>query len=167
MAWRIARSVVRGEIDNRIPGKVNGTLFLEGLKEPVILDLEGDCEPDLAGRQLTFRSVVPPIREDLEGFAQVQSGEVGAMTAKRKARLPSIPESEIERCIQERKPIPTRWCESLFLEWFSVNGRVLIEGARFECQLSPVDAKRPTSRQKKASRTSTAANTLTRGGAHE
>ena len=29
MAWRIAEYIVRGEIDNRLPGIIEGTLYLE------------------------------------------------------------------------------------------------------------------------------------------
>jgi len=137
MAWRIAESVVRGEIDNRLPGIIKGTLYLEGLKEPVTLELEGNCDPDLAGRHLTFRNLMPLANKSLEGLGQVQCGEAGTMTANCMVRIPTISQEEVDRCIQERKPIPTRWSESLYLEWFGANGRVLIEGASFACRLSP------------------------------
>jgi hypothetical protein len=51
-------------------------------------------------------------------------------------RIPSITPEELEICLQERRPFPTRWSESLYLEWFASNGRVLVEGAGFTCQLS-------------------------------
>jgi hypothetical protein len=35
MAWRIEQSVVRGEIDNRVRGRVTGRLWLAGRPEPV------------------------------------------------------------------------------------------------------------------------------------
>ena len=40
MAWRIQDSVIRGEIDNRVKGHVRGELWLDGLDEPVKLELE-------------------------------------------------------------------------------------------------------------------------------
>lgn len=141
MAWRIADSVVRGEIDNRLPGIIKGTLYLEGLKEPIVLELEGNCDPDLAGRHLTFRNLMAATNKSFEGFGRVQCGEAGTMSADRVARIPTIPKEEVDRCIKERQPIPTRWSESLYLEWFSANGRVLIEGASFACSLSPASWK--------------------------
>ena len=35
MAWRIDEQVIRGEIDNRTPGKVRGQLWLVGRDEPI------------------------------------------------------------------------------------------------------------------------------------
>ena len=137
MAWRIAEYIVRGEIDNRLPGIIKGTLYVEGLKEPITLELEGNCDPDLAGRHLTFRNLMPQAGKDLDGFGRVQCGTAGTMSANRMVRIPTITPEELEICLKERKPFPTRWSESLYLEWFSANGRVLIEGAGFTCQLSP------------------------------
>lgn len=137
MAWRIGDSIVRGEIDNRIPGIIKGVLYLNGLKTPVELELEGDCEPDLAGRQLIFRNLLPAEPGQLEGFLDRQCGETGTMTAARMVRIPSVPDSEVARCLKEHRAIPTRWSESLYLEWFSDNGRVVIEGPSFACELSP------------------------------
>jgi hypothetical protein len=136
MAWRIGENVVRGEIDNRLPGIIKGTLYLDGLNSPVSLELEGNCEPDLAGRHLIFRNLTPRPETNLEGFSPTQCGEVGVMTASSMVRIPTIPAEEVTRRIQEHKPIPTCWSESLRLEWFSDNGRVLIEGTSFACHLS-------------------------------
>src|SRR5689334_19128115 len=137
MAWRIGPHVVRGEIDNRLPGVIRGTLYLEGLKHPVTLELEGDGHPDLAGRHLTFRNLSPRPMTNPEGFTALQCGEAGTMTADRMSRIPSIPEAEVTRCLEAGVDIPSRWSESLYLEWFADNGRVLIEGASFVCELSP------------------------------
>jgi hypothetical protein len=137
MAWRIADYIVRGEIDNRLPGIIKGTLYVEGLREPITLELEGNCDPDLAGRHLTFRNLMPQAGKDLDGFGRVQCGTTGTMSANRMVRIPTITPQELEICLKERKPFPTRWSESLCLEWFGANGRVLIEGAGFTCQLSP------------------------------
>jgi hypothetical protein len=136
MAWRIGENVVRGDIDNRLPGIIKGTLYLEGVNSPVSLELEGNCEPDLAGRQLIFRNPSPRAGTSLEGFNPAQCGDVGIMTATSMVTIPTIPPEEVTRRIQEDKPIPICWSESLHLEWFSDNGRVLIEGSGFVCQLS-------------------------------
>ena len=142
MAWRIGESIVRGEIDNRIPGIIKGALYLEGLNEPITLELEGDCDPDLAGRRLTFRNLLPCANKSLEALGRIQCGEPGTFTARRMVRIPTISKEELDRCLKEEKPIPTRWSESLFLEWFGTNGRVLIEGSSFTCELSPAKWKR-------------------------
>ena len=54
MAWRIHDNVERGEIDNREKGIVRGRIWLKGLKKPVVLELQGNAAPDLAGCLLTF-----------------------------------------------------------------------------------------------------------------
>jgi hypothetical protein len=136
MAWRIADYIVRGEIDNRLPGIIKGTLYVEGLNEPLILELEGNCDPDLAGRHLTFRNLMPQPGKNLDGLCRNQCGTAGTMSANRMVRIPTITPQELEICFKEQKPIPTRWSESLYLEWFGPNGRVLVEGAGFTCQLT-------------------------------
>ena len=49
MAWRFDEHILRGEIDNRTRGRVTGRLWLSGVAQPLILDLRGDCHPDLRG----------------------------------------------------------------------------------------------------------------------
>jgi hypothetical protein len=41
--------VVRGEIGDRVKGIVRGKIWLQGRAEPVVLELEGNSWPDLAG----------------------------------------------------------------------------------------------------------------------
>ena len=45
MVWRIQDSVIRGEIDNRMKGRVRGKLWLDGLDKPVKLEIEGNACP--------------------------------------------------------------------------------------------------------------------------
>jgi len=49
MAWRLHEHVLRGKIDNRTRGRVTGEIWLAGIDEPLVLELAGDCAPDLAG----------------------------------------------------------------------------------------------------------------------
>ena len=49
MTKRLDNCVVRGELDNRIPGRVSGMLWLNGVAKPVELELKGDTMRDLAG----------------------------------------------------------------------------------------------------------------------
>ncbi len=120
MAWRLADSVVHGEIDNRTQGLVVGKLWLVGCPEPVALQLKGNPSSDIVGCHLTFRRRNPtsifPTGSELgegsfaspeldssppdnlsefgvpNGFNLVQEGVVGEITASRKVRLlPEIP----------------------------------------------------------------------------
>src|SRR5687768_8390656 len=83
MAWRLEDHVTRGEIDNRTHGCVTGCIWLAGVEEPLLLELEGNCHPDLAGCLLVFENSDaiplpshPPILQ--------QRGRTGDMTASRK-----------------------------------------------------------------------------------
>jgi hypothetical protein len=135
MAWRIDEQVVRGEIDNRMRGRVKGRIWLVGRDEPVELKLEGNCWRDLAGRRLEFTNPEPK-PGDLEGLAQLQDGEVGDITASRKVKVPEIPMSQIGEYYAAKKKWPWHWGNSLYLEWFSArNGRVVIESASFDLKI--------------------------------
>ena len=59
MAWRIHEHILRGELDNRTRGRVVGKVWLAGVAEPLVLELAGDCHPDLAGCVLTFENPAP------------------------------------------------------------------------------------------------------------
>ena len=84
MAWRIDEHILRGEIDNRTRGRVTGRIWLAGVEGPLVLDLRGDCHPDLAGCLLTFENP-RPIPLTTRPPAALQRGEVGAITAARRA----------------------------------------------------------------------------------
>lgn len=135
MAWRIDEQVVRGEIDNRKKGCVTGCIWLYGRDEPVVLNLNGNCLPDLAGCQLTFTN--PKAKAgDLEGFATVQNGSCGDMTASRKNKIPETSINELDLSYPE-KPILYHWGNVLFLEWYSeLNGRVVIESADYNYKMT-------------------------------
>jgi hypothetical protein len=132
MAWRIGDCVVRGEIDNRQKGVTQGRIWLEGYAEPVVLELEGNACPDLAGCLLRFTNPQPtgPMRSD-KGFALLQRGSIGDLTASRKVRS-SAGTSDDRECDQ--------LSNCLYLEWFSeANGRVIIESADYLLQVSPAE----------------------------
>jgi len=94
MAWRIEEQVVRGEIDNRTPGRVLGKIWLVGRDEAVDLDLQGNPWRDLAGHRLTFTN--PDAKPGADsGFSAYQSGRVGDMTASRKVRVPDCTMDEL------------------------------------------------------------------------
>ena len=138
MAFRIQDSVIRGEIDNRLKGRVRGKLWLDGLDEPVKLDLEGNACPDLAGCRLEFKNPAKtfPIRKQ-PVFAPLQRGKIGNLSASQKARVFTVPDEEAFAMIDRGKKPPERTANALYLEWFSEgNGRVVIESANFELNIS-------------------------------
>src|SRR5688572_30744108 len=92
VAWRIHESVIRGEIDNRAKGRVTGRVWLDGLPEPVTLDLDGNACPDLAGCLLQFRNPLQTIPMRTDGqMNPVQRGQIGDLTASRKVRVFDVP----------------------------------------------------------------------------
>jgi hypothetical protein len=86
MAWRPYENLIDGELENRTPGKVTGWLrFFRNEKPPlrVTLDLQGDFHEDIRGKIIRLRNTTPSDRDGtyMEGFARVQSGTVGDITA--------------------------------------------------------------------------------------
>jgi hypothetical protein len=137
MAWRIDEAVLRGEIDNRVRGRVTGRIWFAGRADPVALDLAGDCWRDLAGRRLEFVNPAPQ-PGDLQGLAARQTGTVGDITASRKVKVPDFPLSQLKDYYKTGKKWTWHWANSLYLEWFSDrNGRVVIESASFQLTISP------------------------------
>lgn len=135
MAWRIEEQVVRGEIDNRTPGRVIGKLWLAGRDEAVELDLEGNPWRDLAGHVLKFTNPDAKVG-DLSGLSARQKGSVGDITASRKVKVPECTMDELMEFYQAKQPFPWHWGNSLYLEWYSVtNGRVVIEAAHYQLEL--------------------------------
>lgn len=138
MAFRIHDSVVRGEIDNRVRGIVRGRIWVEGRPDPVVLELQGNAHPDLAGCLLTFNNPRPRVsHQHLASLHPVQRGSIGDLTASRKVRVFDVPLAEaLERIHRQEKP-PEHLANSLYLEWFSeANGRVVIESADYELTIS-------------------------------
>jgi hypothetical protein len=140
MAWRIDEQVIRGEIDNRIKGKVTGRIWFAERDEAVELDFRGNPWADLAGHTLHFRNPEPkPGLQD--GFAARQKGVVGDITASRKVKVPECSMEDLMEHYQAKTPFPWHWANSLYLEWYShTNGRVVIETSSFELEISPEPA---------------------------
>jgi len=137
MAWRIDESVVRGEIDNRVRGRVTGRIWFAGRDAPVELDLAGNAWRDLAGRRLEFVNPEPK-PGDLKGLGARQTGVMGDCTASRKVKVPDIPMSQIGEYYAAKKQWTWHWGNSLYFEWFSTaNGRVVIESATFQLTIAP------------------------------
>jgi hypothetical protein len=138
MAFRIHDSIVRGEIDNRVKGTVRGKIWLEGRAKPVILELEGNACPDLAGCLLKFTNPQKRIRHPgLDSLRALQQGTIGDITASRKVRVFDIPvEDAYLMCKRGKKP-PEHLANCFYLEWFSkANGRVVIESTDYILDIS-------------------------------
>jgi hypothetical protein len=138
MAFRIHDSVVRGEIDNRTKGIVGGKVWVEGRAEPVLLELQGNAWPDLAGCLLTFTNPHRRIpHQGLGSLHPAQRGTIGDLTASRKVRVFDILLEEPLGMIRRKQNPPEHLANCLYLEWFSErNGRVVIESADYELTIS-------------------------------
>jgi hypothetical protein len=139
MAWRIHDSVIRGEIDNREKGSVRGRIWLHGVAEPIVLDLQGNAHPDLAGCLLQFDNPCEtfPLHHG-EGFQPVQRGTIGDLTASRKVRVFDVPVDEALELSRGGEKPPEHMANCLYLEWFSeANGRVVIESVDYQIKISP------------------------------
>jgi hypothetical protein len=136
MAWRIHEHVLRGEIDNRTRGRVTGRVWMEGVAEPIRLELRGDPEPDLAGCLVRFENP-RPLPLVTAPPAQVQTGEAGYITAARKVRVFDVPVPEALAMIRRGETPPEHLANSLYLEWYSeVSGRVMIESSDYRLEVS-------------------------------
>lgn len=167
MAWRPYENLIDGELDNRIPGKVTGWMrFFRRGKRPlkVTFDLTGDFHEDIRGMAIQIHNDQPSDRDDsldrggtyMEGFAPVQRGTVGDITAgispgpwtdelaqKLMARLEllwdehgvtgPLRESRRREAAEDmRKHIEAGtlyypYVEHPYIEWYSDNGRVVLE----------------------------------------
>ena len=127
MTWRIEHAVIQGEIDNTIPGKTRGRIWLIHQSAPIELDLLGNCRRDLAGTTLRFRNPNPDYTLKSPDLSNPQTGSVGDMTASRKLQVYQ----------SDSDTGPTCWKNHLSLEWFDhVNGRVFIESPLFSLEIS-------------------------------
>jgi hypothetical protein len=140
MAWRFEKMVIRGEIDNTVRGSVTGTLWLLGREQPMVLDLDGDAWPDLAGCKLSFENPNPiPQTQYDEGLSMIQTGSVGDITASQKLKKLLVPEEEWLKALEEKRfhEVPWVLSNSLYLEWFSnSNGRIVIQTTDYVLTIS-------------------------------
>jgi len=168
MAWRPNENLIDGELSNRIPGKVTGWMrFFRKGKQPlkVTFDLEGDFHEDIRGADIELSNSDPSDKNEalggregtyMEGFAPVQRGSVGDMTAGRPLGLwtPELAdrlkqELEImwresgisgEELEERRRSVASEYYANIaagklyyayvdypYLEWYSDNGRVVLE----------------------------------------
>lgn len=136
MAWRIADQVASGEIDNRTKGQVTGYLDLAGGAGRITLNLVGNAHPDVAGTLIRFRNPAAKPEPWSDHFPLEQTGTVGDITASHRVKdlLVSL---ETWRMLDEKaRGAAFEWVNCFYIEWFSsTNGRVVIEGLRFELEV--------------------------------
>jgi hypothetical protein len=134
MAWRLNEMVARGVIDNREKGKVTGAIWLTGREVPIRLELDGNCEDDLAGCLVEFINRGTRPATSVGPFPD-QVGATGTITASRKVRALSS-DAQLEDLTREMIE-RAGWSNSLYLEWFSQsNGRVVVELVEPELRVS-------------------------------
>jgi hypothetical protein len=136
MAWRLHEHVLRGRIDNRTRGRVTGEIWLAGIDQPLVLELTGDCAPDLAGCELSFENP-DAIPMATKPPAPQQRGPTGDITAARKVRVFDVPTDEAIAMSRRDETPPEHMANAVYLEWFSErSGRVVIESADYRLQIS-------------------------------
>ena len=113
MAWRPNEQFIESVLDNTVPGKVTGWMRFAGMDENVTFDLEGNFHRDIRGAKVRLRGDGESTNTEeavkyMEGFARLQKGNVGDMTAGL---------------------LPADYIEGIaYFEWYSQdNGRVVIE----------------------------------------
>lgn len=138
MAFRIHDSVVRGEIDNREKDIVRGKIWVVGRKQPVVLELNGNAWPDLAGCLLKFNNPFKRVaHHHLDSLRRQQTGQVGDITASRKVRVMEISMPKAYSMKKRGQHVPEHLANCLYIEWFSEqNGRVVIESTDYELEIS-------------------------------
>src|SRR5688572_14783854 len=111
MTLRLGEYVVAGEIINRRRNSTHGWLALRGQDHPVLVQLTGDPSPELRGKRFRFEipedrppADPPPAPLDFKQIASQQIGPTGEMR---------VAEADGHMRVS--------------LEWFSQNGRVLVE----------------------------------------
>jgi hypothetical protein len=133
MAFRLRDLIIAGEFFHSSPYGVHGRLLLRGRQDTLVFELTGSPAEDLRGRAFAFTASAndrPATEEDrrlAESFQDRQIGATGEMTAARKVQIFDCSAEEFLRRSELGEPPPTRWVNCLYLEWFSQNGRVVIE----------------------------------------
>ena len=133
MAWHIGEFVQRGEIDNRVRGKITGRLWLAGRTQPLELVLMGNAGRDVAGCRWSWVHPKPQLGQ-LDMLADCLEGKAGECTASRKLRVPEIPPKEARPGLGP--PILRwHWRNGVYFEWFCPRlGRVIVASTEYHVE---------------------------------
>lgn len=132
MAIRLYNMVVCGEIINNSKNSVRGFLQIRDSDKPIIFDLTGNCDADLAGKHIRFEAPKYvgndlSTKTDLSSVSRRQIGPTGKISAALSVRDPGGPIEEIYMRCKMGEPPPEVWKRCLYLEWYGQNGRVVLE----------------------------------------
>lgn len=129
MSLRLDNYILFGEIINRNPRSTFGFIVLRGRNHALRFELVGDPEPDLCGRHVKFSIPVPdepgPEASDMI-LSLCQVGVTGIMTTARMYRVPTG-DRPLAQYISNKQPVPGEWRPTLTIEWYSQQGRVIIQ----------------------------------------
>lgn len=128
MSLQLGSYVAYGELRNTCRNSVWGWLGLTGMDHTILLELTGNCEPDLFGKHIRFRSrKMPEATFDSKSVPHFQSrhiGPVGKISAALQVCLDAagnvLPPDSPENASTEWKPM-------LNIEWFGQNGRTVVQ----------------------------------------
>ena len=138
MAFRLDDLIIAGFFCHSRPFSFHGRILLRGCEDPILVELTGDPAEDLRGRSFEFevpkndRPATDEDRKRARSFRNQQIGPVGEITAARRRKTFDCSVEEFCRRSELGEPPPTRWAQTLYLEWYSQNGRVVIELAEPE-----------------------------------
>jgi len=150
MAVRLGEHLVYGELWNMDNYSTHGVFVFRGEARgedvQMYVQLTGNCHTDLRGKHFRFwpeedgQEPVAFTRKERAALEMGQIGPTGEMTSQGWVRaLPCSTEEYLRRC-RLGEPPPTKWTRHLYLEWYSQNGRMLVElaGAKVEeCTREP------------------------------
>jgi len=129
MSWRLADVVVFGEIINTRPNTVRGFLKLRDQEITVHLHLTGNCGSGLKGRHFRFMpregSLPVSYHFDFDNFDCQQIGPAGIITLDQLQTPSGHGDSETPDICAD--PLGAARKQHLYLEWFSQNGRVVLD----------------------------------------
>jgi hypothetical protein len=141
MAARISDLILGGEIVCTDNFNVRGRLKLKWRDAPLVFNLVGHPEPDLQGCHIRFQvrevpddlpQMIEPRSEEeakqfYRSFAWEQVGAAGIVTAARQVKIAHCSIEELMMRCKGDEPPPFEWKPCLTIEWYSQNGRVMIE----------------------------------------
>ncbi len=134
MAVRLdENSITQGSIDNRTRGETFIKLaFTDGYYTEITLS--GNPYRDIAGRLVTLLHTNPDEALAHErALVPIDTGAAGDITAARKVKAPTISLKETGEYYLKKKKIPYVWKNSLYLEWYTLNGgRCVLEATELQ-----------------------------------
>jgi hypothetical protein len=138
MAFRLGEYVLYGELRNTGGYHTFGIVVLRGEREGeervLQIQLTGDCAADMKGEAVRFmprdQSAVQVFpANDMPRLHDQQIGPTGDMTTESWCRVIPCSATEFYQRAKLGEPPPTEWKRRVYLEWYSQNGRVVIEMA--------------------------------------